>query len=742
MVEIDTLQVKISANAKEATSSLNSLADALKKVKTQLTGVNKNGVSVSDRLAKSLNEMNGALNSITTGGIKRLQKLANALNDYSDAVARIKAAGAGVAKDIKSVSRALSVDSNGSNAAQNDTVVNETTDLPSDKEIKANTKEWLEWYRSVERESKKAGETVKKTTNIFNKFFHSLARIAFYRAIRSALKAVTEAFSEGLKNAYAYSKQSEDFTRLADTLDRIKSITYQMVNQLGALWGEIKQFFLPAIEWLVEKVRYLAEKATEFMAALNGADTYLRAKYVAKAWDDATDSVKKYKNQLLGLDELNVLTEKNSSGKKEEDHSDDFEVVKVSDKIKQIGLSWGRLKAEFDSQLEDWRTTLLFGIGAAAIGAILLFGTSHKLLGLGLLVGSGIFIGKQIQMHWGEMKAEIKQAMDDYWVLFALGAIGLTVVGAALLFTQHYALGLGCILSGVALGVATIGMSWDVMYNDIKNAMEKYRWLFLAAGIGLLVAGAALLFTSHIALGLGCLVFGGFITVSEIALNWNQLRADVQTAFQKFAPLFAVMGLGSLAVGALLLFTGHIGLGLAMLIAGGFITVATIGFNWDNILNNLKATWEKIKNWWNTTVMAAVRRGVAAVENLLGFDINGDGIIGGVSTTHESSSGATHGGAHGKFATGGVPTRGTLFYAGESGPEFIGSMGGSSAVANTEQMTDAIYKAAYMGMSQALRENGGNGMSGYTPATGDDLFLIMRKKANAYNKMTGNPAFN
>ena len=93
-------------------------------------------------------------------------------------------------------------------------------------------------------------------------------------------------------------------------------------------------------------------------------------------------------------------------------------------------------------------------------------------------------------------------------------------------------------------------------------------------------------------------------------------------------------------------------------------------------------------------------------------------------------------------ANGGIVDNGSLFWAGESGAEFVGNIGNTSAVANTQQMTDAIYKAAYMGMSKALKENGGNGMGGYEPATMDDLFIAMRKKASNYNKMTGNPAFN
>ena len=92
-------------------------------------------------------------------------------------------------------------------------------------------------------------------------------------------------------------------------------------------------------------------------------------------------------------------------------------------------------------------------------------------------------------------------------------------------------------------------------------------------------------------------------------------------------------------------------------------------------------------------------------------------------------------------ASGGIPASGSMFIAGESGAEFVGNIGSTSAVANTGQMTDAIYKAAYMGMSKALKENGGGNMSGWEASTTDEIFAVMRKKASNYNKRTGNPAF-
>ena len=56
------------------------------------------------------------------------------------------------------------------------------------------------------------------------------------------------------------------------------------------------------------------------------------------------------------------------------------------------------------------------------------------------------------------------------------------------------------------------------------------------------------------------------------------------------------------------------------------------------------------------------------------------------------------------YAGGGMPEMGELFFAGEAGPEWVGSIGNQTAVANQDQMTNILMQAAYEGMSKALSE--------------------------------------
>jgi len=409
-----------------------------------------------------------------------------------------------------------------------------------------------------------------------------------------------------------------------------------------------------------------------------------------------------------------------------------------------ISFNWTELYDDLKTAFKKYRKLITaVAVGMAAIGIILLFIPSMKVVGIAMIIESGVLMAANVAFNWTELKDDCKAAFKKYRKLITAVAVGMAAIGIILLFVPSMKLvGISMIVASGVLMAANIAFNWTELKDDCKKAFKKYKKLITAVAVGMAAIGVILLFIPSMKLvGISMIIASGVLMAATVALNWDELYGKVQETFQKFAPFFAAIGLGSMVLGILLLFTGHIGLGLGLLIGGGFLTAETIAFNWDSILEGLQGAWEKIKTWWNTTVVVKAKNAIEDLESSLHYDFNGDGTIGGISTTHISGSGSTHGGTSGKFATGGIPQSGSLFYAGEQGAEFVGNIGNTSAVANTGQMTDAIYKAAYMGMSRALQENGGNGLAGFVPASMDDLFIAMKKKASNYNKMTGSPAF-
>lgn len=99
-----------------------------------------------------------------------------------------------------------------------------------------------------------------------------------------------------------------------------------------------------------------------------------------------------------------------------------------------------------------------------------------------------------------------------------------------------------------------------------------------------------------------------------------------------------------------------------------------------------------------------------------------------------------------KFATGGYPTTGSLFWAGERGAELVGSINGNTAVASNGEIT---------GITQAIRSSSDTEIALLRQQnelltaivnkefgiSKGDLFNSVRSSANEYTRMTGRPAW-
>lgn len=95
---------------------------------------------------------------------------------------------------------------------------------------------------------------------------------------------------------------------------------------------------------------------------------------------------------------------------------------------------------------------------------------------------------------------------------------------------------------------------------------------------------------------------------------------------------------------------------------------------------------------------------------------------------------------YGRFANGGYPDRGQMFIANENGAELVGNIGGRTAVANNDMITQAIENAAYNGMIRAATStNGTNNINLKIDANSNDLSralaksMIMEFQRQGYN---------
>lgn len=218
-----------------------------------------------------------------------------------------------------------------------------------------------------------------RKVSALSKTLSALKRIAFYRAIRTAIKELASAIQEGAERAYFYSKQFGDSTRyISEALDSISSKSFKMGNQMGAAWATLLATLEPVITKIINLIQRAVEVITQFFALLGGKTTYLKAKDYAKSYADAAqkgaDATEEWKNQLMGFDEINRLEDTKDKDRGgggglndygnmfEEAPIDAFDGIKntINDFFKnldpRIKIEWDTGLAELWAALQDaWR---------------------------------------------------------------------------------------------------------------------------------------------------------------------------------------------------------------------------------------------------------------------------------------------------------------------------------------------------------------------------------------------------
>lgn len=165
---------------------------------------------------------------------------------------------------------------------------------------------------SLGRLQKASDKAVKHTSKLLD----SLKRIAMYRVLRTIIKEIGQAFSEGLKNVYQYSSTING--ALSQTLDTLAGMTTQFKNSLGSALGELLMNIEPILTAILNLAIRVADAIAQLFAVLGGRSTYNKAVASAEKWEDAAKggaaAAKEWKNQLMGFDEINRLNDQNSGG--------------------------------------------------------------------------------------------------------------------------------------------------------------------------------------------------------------------------------------------------------------------------------------------------------------------------------------------------------------------------------------------------------------------------------------------
>lgn len=147
-------------------------------------------------------------------------------------------------------------------------------------------------------------------------------RIVGYRLIRSIIREVTQAFSEGIKNLYGWSKAMGGATisgkNFAQTMDGLATSSLYFKNSIGAMVAPIISALAPAIDYIIDKVVALINVINQLFALLGGATSWNKAIRKATEFEDAAGgaggAAKEALRYLAPFDELNRLPDDNKGG--------------------------------------------------------------------------------------------------------------------------------------------------------------------------------------------------------------------------------------------------------------------------------------------------------------------------------------------------------------------------------------------------------------------------------------------
>jgi hypothetical protein len=760
---VETLEIEIKKNASDASTGIQGLISTLTQLKQAASGGAGLTAAVKQikSLGASINQITGANSGLSTT-LGTLQNIANIdFSNLRDAARDIQSIGRASATRRPAPTESPTQTMPISPASTTDVAsVTEAIESAGDAS-KTSVSDFKAFsagmHSAVISVAKKAVSPLTNLARGFVNIGKSIGRIAMYRMVRAAIKGISTAAKEGVNNLVRYSAalNSTDAASANATMSEYATTLLQVKNSVGAAIMPVLTALLPLINTIASAFITAANAINMFFQALQGKTTFTKAKKstvdYAKSLNSAAGAAKELQRTILGFDEINKLNDENKGGgggASGANYSNMFEESEISEKAKKIAEWTSKIISKIDEFLNTVYGKLTVALGLFVIGAILAFSGANIPLGLGLMAAGAYMFATEIALKWGEITDEVKDVIMKIMLIVGSAVI---VIGVILAFSgANIPLGIGLILAGAAILGAAIKLDWDAVRKQLQGPLGK---IMAAVSAAVLVLGAVLTFSgANIPLGIGLMIVGAAGLASVVAINWDTIREALQGEFGKILAIvsaglivvgivlvftgvalplgigliiagaaglattaavnwdsitswisktwnkiksFASTPLGKLAIGVVLTFTGHTAIGVAMMNAGCLSFFKSEAPNFDNTFQPIKDAWSSVKNWWSTNVQPTIDRWKNAITGIF----SGGSSAKTVTPNWHNNNG---GGQVGKFASGGFVTSGQLFYARESGPELVGSIGGRTAVANNDQIVEAVSNGVYRAIAPLM----------------------------------------
>lgn len=298
--------------------------------------------------------------------------------------------------------------------------------------------------------------------------------------------------------------------------------------------------------------------------------------------DDAAGAAKKLKQYTAGFDELNVFapnTGSSSGAGAGGAGGFDFDLPTYDFLGDAVQTRIGEIKKMIEDTLAEI-TTIVSGF-MLAVGAILVVTGVNIPLGVGLMAAGAVGLAATVGLNWTAMSSELASTLA-----LITGVVGgfLLALGAIMAFSgANLPLGIALMALGGASLVSAAVINWHNSDRHLTDALTTLTGVLAGAS---LAVGAMLAFTGvATGLGIALMAVGAVTLVSAAALNWNSIPDALASPLSRVGLL--VSG-ATLALGAILAFSGCMPLGIALMAIGATSLVSVMALNWNGLSDEIQ----------------------------------------------------------------------------------------------------------------------------------------------------------
>lgn len=303
---------------------------------------------------------------------------------------------------------------------------------------------------------------------------------------------------------------------------------------------------------------------------------------LANNLDDAAGAAKKLKQYTAGFDELNVFAPNTGSGSGAGAGGAggfDFDLPTYDFLGDAVQTRIGEIKKMIEDTLAEI-TTIVSGF-MLAVGAILVVTGVNIPLGVGLMAAGAVGLAATVGLNWTAMSSELASTLA-----LITGVVGgfLLALGAIMAFSgANLPLGIALMALGGASLVTAAVINWHNSDRHLTDALTTLTGVLAGAS---LAVGAMLAFTGvATGLGIALMAIGAVTLVSAAALNWNSIPDALASPLSRVGLL--VSG-ATLALGAILAFSGCMPLGIALMAIGATSLVSVMALNWNGLSDEIQ----------------------------------------------------------------------------------------------------------------------------------------------------------